>query len=182
MNKHIFGLILALAVVFAGAWAYTKAAGEQISVCVKKSGLVYVIGSDFRRQDCRKNDSLLTWNITGPQGPKGDKGDRGEPGPVGPQGEAGQGATHGAGNIVFMHDDDYLLKTDGTVWVANQTPNAGGPLFTQVQGGPAELPVPMSDIVNWEYYVLIDKSGNYWYFDYKESYNDRKWINFGPLP
>ena len=78
--------------------------------------------------------------------------------------------------------DDYLLKTDGTVWVANQTPNAGGPLFTQVQGGPAELPVPMSDIVNWEYYVLIDKSGNYWYFDYKESYNDRKWINFGPLP
>src|SRR5689334_15391084 len=36
----------------------------------------------------------------------------------GPQGEPGKDAQHGAGNIAFIHDI-YLLKTDGTTWVAN---------------------------------------------------------------
>jgi len=51
-----------------------------VSVCVKKSGLVYVIGKEFRKQDCKKNDSLLIWNIQGPQGQKGDKWDTGDVG------------------------------------------------------------------------------------------------------
>ena len=90
MNKKLFILPIVLAIVFAGAWAYMKAEGGQISVCVKKGGLVYVIGSDFRRQYCKKNDSLLTWNITGPQGPKGDQGAVGLVGPKGDKGDAGE--------------------------------------------------------------------------------------------
>ena len=77
MSKKISVLILSVAIIFAGVWTYTKAEGGEISVCVKKSGLVYVIGSSFRKQDCKKNDSLLSWNVAGPQGPKGDKGDPG---------------------------------------------------------------------------------------------------------
>jgi hypothetical protein len=101
MNKKSLMLVLVgFTVFFAGAWSYTRAEGEQISVCVKKSGLVYVIGDEFRRQDCKKNDSLLSWNITGTQGPKGDKGDKGDQGdvgPMGPQGERGEKGDSGQG-------------------------------------------------------------------------------------
>lgn len=113
-------LFLGLAVVFAGTWTYIKAEGEQISVCVKKSGLVYVIGEDFKQADCKNNDSSLTWNITGPQGLKGDKGDtgerglvgltgpqgiQGEPGPKGDMGEQGlQGEQGPTGSSLHLYD------------------------------------------------------------------------------
>ncbi|MBI4708949.1 MAG: hypothetical protein HY764_01945 [Candidatus Portnoybacteria bacterium] len=72
MKKTIVILIISIVAVglTIGLWTYTRAAGDTISVCVKKSGLVYVIGEGFRRDDCKKNDKLLTWNI---QGLKGDK-------------------------------------------------------------------------------------------------------------
>ena len=80
-KRTLLILFVALAVSL-GAWTYIKAEGQQITVCAKKSGLVYVIGEDFRRVDCKKNDTLLSWNITGPQGPKGDTGERGFVGPT----------------------------------------------------------------------------------------------------
>ena len=75
--------ILTVVIVILGIWTYTKAEGGQITVCVKNSGLIYVIGHDFKRMDCKKNDSLLSWNSTGQIGP------RGEIGPVGPEGPRG---------------------------------------------------------------------------------------------
>ncbi len=109
----------------------------------------------------------------GPTGPQGEQG---------PKGDAGDPATHGAGNIAFMFNGDpaYLLKTDGTVWISNLTPGWGGPLFTEITSDVASLPVPVSDIVDWKYYSLIDKDGNYWYFDYHTG--PGFWHNFGPLP
>lgn len=111
--------------------------------------------------------------LPGPQGP---------PGPEGPRGEPGLPARHGAGNIAFMHEGDpaYLLKTDGTVWVTNTTSGWGGPLFTQIQGPVSQLPVPVSEIVSWEFYSFIDQDGNYWYFEYPTGAN--VWHNFGPIP
>ncbi|MEK9185475.1 MAG: hypothetical protein AAB863_01745 [Patescibacteria group bacterium] len=86
MNKKLLVLVFAIIIVFAGAWAYTKAAGEQVSMCVKHNGLSYIIGENFKLADCRENDSLISWNTTGPQGPKGDKGDKGDMGERGPAG------------------------------------------------------------------------------------------------
>ncbi len=84
--------ILLFAIVISGATlAYSKAEGNQIQVCVKKSGLIYVIGDEYKRSDCKKNDSFLSWNTAGIQGPKGEKGDKGKDGSSlrikGPNGE-----------------------------------------------------------------------------------------------
>lgn len=112
----------------------------------------------------------------GPQGPQGEVGSMGS---VGPAGKDGQDAQQGAGNIIFMHDDDYFLKTDGTVWQANPYP---GPKFSQVTGPIAQLPVPVNQIVDWEYYSLIDSDGNYWRFCTNVCFgNDQSWYNYGPL-
>jgi len=53
---------------------------ESITICVKNSGLIYVVGQGFRRTDCKKNDKLFDINvdsINGKEGPIGPKGDNG---------------------------------------------------------------------------------------------------------
>ncbi|MEK7642550.1 MAG: hypothetical protein AAB392_02015 [Patescibacteria group bacterium] len=74
-NKKLAVLFLGLAIVFTGTWTYIKAGGNEITACVKKDGSLYVpaLGSN-----CKGQDTLLSWNIVGPQGPKGDKGDAGK--------------------------------------------------------------------------------------------------------
>lgn len=103
----LFGGILVLVVAL---WSYTQAVGNEITVCVTKGGLVHVIGSEFRRADCKENESLLTWNITGLQGPKGDKGDQGlqgEQGIQGPKGDKGDTGSQGPrGNSLRVVDAD----------------------------------------------------------------------------
>jgi len=98
MKKTAIILIVSVVTVglTSGLWTYTRAVGDTISVCVKKSGLVYVIGDGFRRDDCKNNDKLLTWGI---QGPKGDKGDKGDIGPTGLQGEQGIPGSQGEQGI-----------------------------------------------------------------------------------
>lgn len=59
----------------------------EIHACVKKNGNVRI------DDECRRNDSPLTWNSVGPQGIHGIQG---EPGSVGPQG--GQGLQGEAGS------------------------------------------------------------------------------------
>ena len=97
-------LILSVVLVALGFWHFTQAQGSEIEVCVKKSGLVYVIGNGFRRSECRKNDTLLSWNTTGPQGEKGDKGDEGEPGPQGIQGTKGDKGESGTETSLHLYD------------------------------------------------------------------------------
>ena len=86
----ISSLVLLALVISTGTLSYTKAEGNQITVCVKNDGLMYVIGGEFKRSECKENDSLLSWNVKGIQGPKGEKGDVG---PMGPQGEKGDSLT-----------------------------------------------------------------------------------------
>lgn len=181
----VVGVVVVCLALVLGFWTYTQAVANDIVICVKNNGTVRVIGSQYKRDDCKANETLLTWNISGPQGPKGDTGEQGPAGVQGKKGEKGESggpATHGAGNIAFMFNGDtsYLLKTDGTVWLSNTTSGWGGPLFTQITSAVATLPVSVSDIVAWEYYSLVDKDGNYWYFEYHTG--DNVWHNFGPLP
>lgn len=84
MKKNYLITTLIIVSLFLGTWAYIKAEGQQITICVKKNNLVYVVGEDFMQKDCKKADSLLSWNAAGQKGEKGD---------VGPQGPAGTMST-----------------------------------------------------------------------------------------
>jgi len=82
------------------SWALAREAGETITVCVKKGGTMYMVGEGFKSADCKDNDQLISWNVTGPQGPQGLQGVPGTTGAVGPQGPMGLTGANGAQGIV----------------------------------------------------------------------------------
>lgn len=174
MKKNLYGLpvfLIFVTVLSVSAFTYTKAEGVLLEVCVKKSGLIYVIGEDFRRSECKKNDALLSWNTSGIQGSKGDTGPqgiKGDKGDVGPQGEK---AAQGAGNIAFCsiyNDCASVLKTDGTIWDFN-----GNDVWAETPNFPKTVPVPVSNIVHWERYSFLDVDGNVW------RWGNNRWNNIG---
>jgi len=74
-----FVVTLALATISADA--------QQIFACVSNnSGAVRIVAQGAA---CRTPESLVTWNVVGPQGPPGPAGPAGALGPPGPQGPAG---------------------------------------------------------------------------------------------
>jgi hypothetical protein len=196
ISKNISYPVLGLAVVALalGLWSVTQAIGdaEKIVVCVSKAGDMRMNGEG----KCKKNEREVSWNVAGEKGEKGDKGEqgekgdkgdkgdqgekgeRGEQGERGEKGEQGLSAQHGAGNIAFI-SGNALLKTDGTVWVAFR----GNVPFTRITGdgdGVGNVPIPVSDIVAWQYSSLVDKDGNYWFINIGNVQSG--WQNFGPLP
>lgn len=188
-------IFVAVLVVTLGTTMFIHAQGEQITICAKKSGLVYIIGDDFKRTECKKNDSLLSWDMSGVQGPKGDigpqgiQGQKGDVGPQGIQGPQGPAGASGAGsnpnhfisgNFAYLPYGPYILKTDGTVWRASNNPTTN-PKFTQESGPVTILPVTINQIAYWSYDSLVDTDGNYWKFWFTGGVNSG-WYNYGPLP
>lgn len=90
----ILGLLL-LAAVFS-LWSFAHADGTSISMCVKHTGVGYLVGTGFDNQTCKSNEELITFNVTGPQGMPGIQG------PIGPQGPEGKSPKlyDGNGNVV----------------------------------------------------------------------------------
>lgn len=89
----------ALAGIAAFSLLATTAAGADgptLTACVKKDGAMYLVGESFRRDDCRGNDRLISWNVAGPQGVAGAAGPAGPQGQAGPQGPAGANGAPGA--------------------------------------------------------------------------------------
>lgn len=99
-----FVVLAAMVGLFA---SYASAEGTSVTLCVKRSGLVYVVGDGFRRSECRDRDQLVTINTggvpgpqgpagpVGPAGPQGEAGPQGDVGPAGPQGPAGPAGAQG---------------------------------------------------------------------------------------
>ena len=85
----------------AGAFVVTLAlapisadAQQQIFACVNaNSGAVRIVAQGAA---CRTPESLVTWNVVGPQGPPGPTGPAGALGPPGPQGPAGPDGAQGS--------------------------------------------------------------------------------------
>jgi hypothetical protein len=133
MNKNIklnqrfligLGLVFVL-LVLGTTWALAQTDGE-IHACVKNDGTLYLVPDP---EECKKNETPLTWNIIGPQGPQGEQGiqgpqgepgPQGDPGPEGPQGPEGEPGPsslaaldgtectyHGKPAIVKISTDDY---------------------------------------------------------------------------
>lgn len=111
MKKYFGSALLIMVVGLSSAlasWTVARAESSAVTVCVKKNGMLYVVGEGFRRADCKNNDQLLDWNVggtPGPQGPQGPMGPQGEPGlqgipgeqgPVGPQGPTGNDGSPGS--------------------------------------------------------------------------------------
>jgi hypothetical protein len=85
----------------AGAFVVTLAlapinadAQQQIFACVNaNSGAVRIVAQGAA---CRSPESLVTWNVVGPQRPPGPAGPAGALGPPGPQGPAGPAGAQGS--------------------------------------------------------------------------------------
>jgi hypothetical protein len=76
------------------ALAPISADAQQIFACVNAtSGAVRIVAQGVA---CRTPESLVTWNVVGPQGPPGPAGPAGALGPPGPQGPAGPAGPQGS--------------------------------------------------------------------------------------
>ena len=77
---------IALGVIL-GMVTLAAAQGGEINACAKDSnGSLRIVSS---ADDCRNNETFLSWNIVGPQGEQGPQGEPGPQGEQGPQGEPG---------------------------------------------------------------------------------------------
>jgi hypothetical protein len=76
------------------ALAPISADAQQIFACVNaNSGAIRIVAQGAA---CRSPESLVTWNVVGPQGPPGPAGPAGALGPPGPQGPAGPAGAQGS--------------------------------------------------------------------------------------
>src|SRR6266508_4248228 len=90
-SAAIMGLLLVASL--AGLASAHGGDANRIHACVKTDpgapGLLRIVGPN---DTCKKNETALDWNITGPPGlpgPPGPQGPAGPQGPQGPQGPAG---------------------------------------------------------------------------------------------
>lgn len=74
----LVGLLFGMGIV--GSTPVTVASGPEMTVCVTKGGIMHLIGDDFKRSDCKKNEKLLTFNAVGQPGPQGAEGVAGKDG------------------------------------------------------------------------------------------------------
>lgn len=129
---------------------------DSVQICIRKSGLAFVVGYGFRKIDCRKNEKLVTISRSGggigAQGPVGDKGPTGEKGPTGDKGQVGdQGAVGDKGPTGDKGPQGDQGMTGETGPVGPQGPQGeagiGGAMslvLMRVQGVPAVYTEPSS--------------------------------------
>ena len=60
--KKINIFVASILISLTGVCTLAYAEGKTITMCVRQNGLVYIIGKDFKRDECRKNDQLISWN------------------------------------------------------------------------------------------------------------------------
>ena len=85
-KKYRLFIILGLVIILLAAsvtWALAEADGVINACMIPSDGTIRIVADPAQ---CKKNETVLSWNI---MGPKGDKGDPGEPGAAGPTGETG---------------------------------------------------------------------------------------------
>jgi Collagen triple helix repeat (20 copies) len=89
---QVTGIVGAFVVTL--ALAPISANAQQIFACVNNnSGAIRIVAQGAA---CRTPESLVTWNVVGPQGPPGPAGPAGALGPPGPQGPAGPAGAQGS--------------------------------------------------------------------------------------
>jgi hypothetical protein len=74
------------------------AQNDTIEACVKDNGELRIVDT---AGDCKDQETLLSWNVTGPVGPQGPEG---PDGPEGPQGEQGPKGDPGVSGYEIVTD------------------------------------------------------------------------------
>lgn len=98
----IFSLVVVLLVVSATfVYAGFMQDDGTIKACVLKDGTLYLLNS--ATATCKKTETLVQWNITGP---KGDTGATGETGPAGAQGLQGEQGPAGPASLTAFEGTD----------------------------------------------------------------------------
>lgn len=133
----VVGLTAALGGV--GFAAIPSSSDGAITGCRNSSnGHLRVIDAEAG-ESCKRNESRLTWNQTGPtgeQGPPGPQGDTGPTGPAGPRGETGPAGPQG------VKGDTGMTGATGAAGATGATGATGpqgetGPVGPQGPAGPA---------------------------------------------
>lgn len=95
----ILGGLVTLSIVagLGTMWARAQSAGGVIYACIQKSDGTFQVA---RRNQCGAGETLVSWNVQGPQGTTGLTGPQGSQGPTGasgPMGASGQNGPTGGG-------------------------------------------------------------------------------------
>lgn len=199
LNAFQFTVIGILAIIASfSLWSLVRADGTEISMCVKQSGVSYVIGIGFAKQECASNEQLLTFNIQGPQGPQGIQG------PIGPQGPEGVSVKVYDANdqvIGYVTDNDgpngatYISVFDKTLNVFEQIQDltnfrnwnnsvgfyfggldCTGPIYADIP----ENSITIFNLLNSSYdtsFYIIDKTIPFTAISYQSSYSGTGCIN-----
>lgn len=80
---RIVSVVAGFAAITVAAMVPSSARSQVINACVSRAGAIRIANN------CRRGESMLSWNAQGPAGPAGPKGATGAQGPAGPQGMAG---------------------------------------------------------------------------------------------
>src|SRR4051794_34959686 len=88
MTKHSRAIAMSGVAAVAGLLGLQTPVHAQgvIRGCMNPAGQVRIIGAT---DTCRSQETLVTWNTSGPAGEKGDKGDKGDQGDPGIKGDKG---------------------------------------------------------------------------------------------
>jgi hypothetical protein len=95
-----------------GGYALASGSSTTITVCVSHKG-----GGLYKAKRCKKRDSRLSWNQTGPQGVQGVQGIQGQKGDAGPPGVPSVTEASSAA-VTITHGDNGTAEADcpsGTV-------------------------------------------------------------------
>jgi len=137
-KKNRLLIILGLVLFLLGAsatwvFAQTVSGDGMINACVNPNdGTIRIVSDPV----CKKNESLLSWNI---MGPKGDKGDPGPTGPAGPQGEQGPQGSQGEQGLQGLQGEQGPQGSQGEQGLQGLQGEQGiqGPVGLQGEPGPA---------------------------------------------
>jgi hypothetical protein len=142
----------AVVLVMAGVVAYASIpdANGIIHACYKRSsGTLRIIEN---AEQCRENETSLTWNQTGPQGPAGVVGPAGLQGPAGPQGQEGPPGPEGPQGPPGRSGQLTTLSGSGFVSIPCSNTNETAPVhnlsFTKATAS-TRLRIGYSDIADF---------------------------------
>ena len=93
-----------------------------ITACVSKAGSPRFVASV---EDCKNNETAVTWNIVGPQGPAGPPGDPGAQGPTGPQGPQGSTGPQGPQGVTGAQGPQGMQGSKGDTGAQGPKGDAG---------------------------------------------------------
>lgn len=146
LNSAITTATLAAAGAFLATWAAPAAADSGVlAACVgKQAGVMRLIDAGGT---CRSGESLVTWNIQGPQGAPGAQGVPGVPGAPGSNGAPGPQGPAGAQTLI-----NAVILGDGSILTAAKPPgstltvvrDSAGSYVVNVTGLGNTCPLPMA--------------------------------------